>query len=396
MSEKKERKQKPKSRGNGDGSIYYSESRKRWIGQVTIGRDAAGKLKRRTVYGKTKTEVKEKVDALKNEVRTQTYIAPDRITVYQLLEALIEEDKDLNIIGNSAYVRKRAILKRIEKSELATCPIQTVREVQIKAYLKQITSYSNSIIGKDFALLKRCFAEAVKRNIIIQNPMITMRKPKSDKPNKKVRAFTLEEQRRFIKALKENDIPYKEQMLVMLYTGMRMGEINALDLNDVNYAFKIINIRRSITRDTQDKTVLGTTTKTYAGLRKIPLTEPTAAVLKEYMTKYIPNKDNLLFYDYKRYKVLNTSQVNMQFQRVLEKYSIVDDTIDGSLSLHSLRHTYATRCIEAGMPAKVLQTLLGHTDIKTTLNTYCDAFAEYQDESVEKVNKYLADNNLVG
>ncbi len=81
---------------------------------------------------------------------------------------------------------------------------------------------------------------------------------------------------------------------------------------------------------------------------------------------------------------------------MLEKYSIVDDTVDDSLSLHSLRHTYATRCIKAGMPAKVLQTLLGHTDIKTTLNTYCDTFAEYQDEGIEKVNKYLAENSLVG
>lgn len=396
MSEKKERKQNPKSRGNGDGSIYYSESRKKWVGQVTTGKDPAGKLKRRTVYGKTKTEVKDKITAIKNELQTQTYVAPDRITVYELLENLIEEDRELNIIGDCAYVRKKSILKRIENSELATVPIQAIKEIQIKNYFKSITGYSNSIIGKDYALLKRCFNEAVRRNIIVRNPMDTIRKPKSDKPNKKVRAFTIDEQRKFIEILKKEDIPYKEQMLLMLYTGMRMGEINALDLKDVSLSFKVINIRRSVTKDKSDKTVLGLTTKTYAGIRKIPLTEPTAAVLKEYMTKYIPNKDNLLFYDYKRFKVLNTSQVNMQFQRVLEKYSIVDDTVDGSLSLHSLRHTYATRCIEAGMPAKVLQTLLGHTDIKTTLNTYCDAFAEYQDESIEKVNKYLAENSLVG
>ena len=397
MSEKKERKQKPKSRGNGDGSIYYSESRKRWIGQVTTGRDAAGKLKRRTVYGKTKTEVKEKVDALKNEVRTQTYIAPDRITVYQLLEALIEEDKELNIVNDAAYTRKKATLERIKKSSLSGVSIQSVKPQQIQDYFKNITNYSNSIIGKDFGLIKRCFSEAIKRNIIIKNPMDSVRKPKSIKQDKKVRALTIDEQRKLVSVLfKDDSINYRLQLLLMIFTGMRMGEINALDVNDVNLNFKVINIRRTITKDTNEKSIIGTTTKTYAGIRKLPIPEILTEQLKSYSDKSISNKDNLFFYDYRKNSPVSTSQVNLQFHRIIKKYDILNESVDGIVTLHSLRHTYATRCIEAGMPAKVLQTLLGHSDIKTTLNIYCDAFAEYQDESIEKVNKYLADNNLVG
>ena len=397
MSEKKERKQKPKSRGNGDGSIYYSETKKKWIGQVTTGRDASGKLKRRTVYGKTKTEVKEKVDALKNEVRTQTYIAPDRITVYQLLEALIEEDKELNIVNDAAYTRKKATLERIKKSSLSGISIQSVKPQQIQDYFKNITNYSNSIIGKDFGLIKRCFSEAIKRNIIIKNPMDSVRKPKSIKQDKKVRALTVDEQRKLVSVLfKDDSINYRLQLLLMIFTGMRMGEINALDVNDVNLNFKVINIRRTITKDTNEKSIIGTTTKTYAGIRKLPIPEILTEQLKSYSDKSISNKDNLFFYDYRKNSPVSTSQVNLQFHRIIKKYDILNESVDGIVTLHSLRHTYATRCIEAGMPAKVLQTLLGHSDIKTTLNIYCDAFAEYQDESIEKVNKYLADNNLVG
>lgn len=397
MSEKKERKQKPKSRGNGDGSIYYSETKKKWIGQVTTGRDAAGKLKRRTVYGKTKTEVKEKVDALKNEVRTQTYIAPDRITVYQLLEALIEEDKELNIVNDAAYTRKKATLERIKKSSLSGIGIQSVKPQQIQDYFKNITNYSNSIIGKDFGLIKRCFSEAIKRNIIIKNPMDSVRKPKSIKQDKKVRALTVDEQRKLVSVLfKDNSINYQLQLLLMIFTGMRMGEINALDVNDVNLNFKVINIRRTITKDTNEKSIIGVTTKTYAGIRKLPIPEILTEQLKSYSDKSIPNKDNLFFYDFRKNSPVSTSQVNLQFHRIIKKYDILNESVDGIVTLHSLRHTYATRCIEAGMPAKVLQTLIGHSDIKTTLNIYCDAFAEYQDESIEKVNKYLADNNLVG
>lgn len=89
-------------------------------------------------------------------------------------------------------------------------------------------------------------------------------------------------------------------------------------------------------------------------------------------------------------KLVNTSQVNLQFQRVVEKYGIVDKKIKGKVSLHSLRHTFATRCIEAGMQAKVLQHLLGHSDIRITLNTYCDAFESFQRENIAMADEYLA------
>ena len=80
----------------------------------------------------------------------------------------------------------------------------------------------------------------------------------------------------------------------------------------------------------------------------------------------------------------------MQFQRAIQKYGVLDPNIKGKVSLHSLRHTFATRCIEAGMQPKVLQKLLGHSDIQVTLNTYCDAFENFQKENIEKTDIYFA------
>ena len=74
--------------------------------------------------------------------------------------------------------------------------------------------------------------------------------------------------------------------------------------------------------------------------------------------------------------------------------SILDKSVYGRVDLHSLRHTYATRCIESGMPAKVLQNLLGHTDIRITLDTYCDVFQKYSMENLAVADSYMKSNNI--
>ena len=396
MAKKTETKQKNvKSRGNGDGSIYFNESRKCWIAQATVGRTADGKPKRKAVYGKTKKEVKDKLDAIRNELKTGLYVEPSKITISVFLLHLIDDDKAMNIIGDDTYLRKIGTYNRIKASPIADVPLQAIQEYQIRDFLHTITDFSDSVIRKDFELLKRCFREAIHRDIIVKNPMYGMKCPKSTQKQEKTRALTLAEQKRLLEVLTTHDVNYSVQMQLMLLTGLRMGEINALDVDDVNLDFKVLNVRRSLTRNLEEKTVIGKTTKTYAGERKIPLSAPAVALLRQYMKDgYTPNYENLLFWDKKGNKIITTNQVNNQLIRTLKKYKVLDPTVPGKVTLHSLRHTYATRCIEAGMQAKVLQKLLGHTDIKVTMNTYCDAFSEFQEENIEKFEQYLLEKKL--
>lgn len=389
---------KTKSRGNGDGTIYFIENKKLWAAQYTIGRNESGKLIRRTVYGKTRKAVKDKLEAIITQLNTQTYAEPSKLTVCQMIKGLIDEDYSLNIINDNSYLRKEATYKRIQAHAIGSIPIQEVTDNNLKAYLTSITNLSNSVISKDYALLNRCFKVAIQKDIIHKNPMDGVRKPKSDKPTRKVRALTLKEQKKLIQVLnnEEKSAPYRPQLLLMMYTGMRMGEINALDIQDINFTFKTIHIHRTVTRDKTEHTIIGKTTKTYAGQRLLSLSDTTNKLLKEYMAGYQENSMNLLFFDYRSNKVITTSQVNMYFQRLLKKYHILDDAVPGEITLHSLRHTFATRCIESGMPVKVLQKLLGHADIKTTLDTYCDVFEQYEQKHVNKVEKYLKKQALIG
>ena len=149
---------------------------------------------------------------------------------------------------------------------------------------------------------------------------------------------------------------------------MRMGEINALTKKDINTNFNFINIEKTIAKGEHGEAFVNDSAKTDKGNRQVPINTLVKPVIDKVLKNYVPKKDGMLFHTTKGTLVPTTS-VNAEFRRVVETYGIKDDSIPGDLTLHSLRHTYATRCIESGMPPKVLQNLLGHTDIKVTLDT---------------------------
>ena len=172
--------------------------------------------------------------------------------------------------------------------------------------------------------------------------------------------------------------------------GFRMGEINAFHVEDANFNFNRISVKRTISKGQKGEAILGDTTKTKAGSRVLTMTDDVRELLQE----CIGDKTEGLIFTHNG-KMITTNQVNSQFTRILKKFDILDQTItDGKVNLHSLRHTFGTRCAEAGMPPKVLQEIMGHTDIKVTMNTYFYATEEYMKENLYKVDAILKGEGL--
>ena len=188
----------------------------------------------------------------------------------------------------------------------------------------------------------------------------------------------------YLKSVRLDEERYKLCLMLEMYMGLRIGEALALQRSDVDLKNGYIKISKTLTLDVSANIKMNNRAKTYAGRRKLPIPDILKEEIKQQLEVAKNNKDELLFECDGEY--VRPNSVNSVLKRIFRRQLGLSDE---NISTHALRHTYATRCIEAGMNAVVLQRLMGHTDVKVTLNTYTSVFNEFKEDEINKVTKYI-------
>ena len=254
-------------------------------------------------------------------------------------------------------------------------PISEISALRIKSYLDMLhdKGFAKKTVKERYAVLKQIFNFAIEREYIEKNPCLTVKiKFSKDAASEKREAATAEEEN-IIKKL-SNDVPFSFLAKFLLFTGCRRGEALALTPQDIDFENKTVSVNKTV-EWLGNKPQIKTQPKTAAGNRDIPLPDILISeLLKRKKQKYIfQNQKGELF---------DNSQVTREWNNLKKEAEI-------NCTPHQLRHSYATMLFDAGIDVKTAQRWLGHTDIKTTLDTYTHLSESRQTQSTDKWFEFI-------
>lgn len=304
---------------------------------------------------------------------------------------------------NTHLINKKASTKErydgVFRNYIEGSPIYNIKLVELNA--ADIQSYYNALIkkGKTISSVKMlhklicpCIRYAYNNSKIIKDFSTSIVLPKDKKIEKvnEVKPFSLDEQFKFINAIKGNDL--EMLFITAIDTGLRQGELLALTWNDIDFDNEYIKVNKSF------KTVKNLVTgkreniiqspKTEKGNRVVPIPNHLVNKLKKYMSSQkelrikmanLFNNKNLVFCNiYGNY--LDAANVLKRFKRILVNNNLKE------IKFHDLRHTFATRLFELGENPKTVQELLGHSDISVTLDTYTHVLDDMKEKAISKLD----------
>lgn len=349
--------------------------------------------KRHTVYGKTVKECREKELQEREKIAKKQYKTAENITVAAYFERWLDNKagtvKEATIRANRKVFKAMSEMKIDEAGtqfgqlKLVKVEPQNVRDLQAALLEKRKTRTVNDSIS----LLKCIFQSAIEERMISWNPVTPIKALKRTEEAARDtihRALTLQETRQFFEAAADNNSWYYNLYTFLLHTGCRIGEAGALYRSDIEK--NGIQISRTITQLETGAHVIGDDTKTAAGKRYIPLDEVARqAVTNQIRLEAAINGQKVIgikqtVFRSPRGNLLHDNQVNYDITRICKKAGIDRFTV------HAFRDTFATRCVESGMDVKLLQEIMGHTDVSMTLGLYAHAMDDRKEEQIKAVN----------
>lgn len=380
---------------NSEGYIYFNRQRKKWNACYPVFDKKKKKDMIKTKSFESEREAKQFLNTKMYQRENPLFIKNNGIPFCEMMRVNARNKLETKQITEVTYMRTLQTISQIEKYPIGKKNIDEITSEELQTFLNSHENLSNSTLKKLYQQLNATFENAINRGYLTKNPMALVIKPESEKEDKEVRALTFDEQKAFTDYLMGRQIDnckYKNVFLIQMFMGLRIGEVLALTMSDIDLENRRINIKRTLTRDERGAVMMGKKTKTYSGKRSVPIQNFIYDFVIEQMNyaEMQPNNEEKLLFkpDYASYT--DRGNVNSELKRIMKKYFGITD-----ITTHSLRHTFGTRCIEAGMAPVVVKKLMGHKDIRVTLNTYTSVYDSFKEKEIEKVNQYFLKENMV-
>jgi len=392
-----------KKRANGEGTIRLRNDG-RWEGLYTID------YKRKSTYGKTQDEVRKKLNKIQNDIDNGLYIKNDNITVGawldEWLEVYAKPTVKLSTYGSyETYIRghikpelgkiklrnlKANMLQKFFNQKQISGRLDKVLDSKTKKLVTKKGGLSEKTIKNMYNMIHSALKQAYKNELIQKNVSELITLPKQNR--QEMRVLSLEEQQQLEGATKGERLGLG--ITLALYTGLRIGELLGLKFDDIDFKNKTLTVRRTLNRlkvyDDPDKKTdikIGEP-KTNKAKRVIPLQDFLVTLIQSHHNQVKRERIRIgELYNYQDFIMCNEFGKYIEprtyqdlFKKLLHRGGVE------KTHFHTLRHTFATRALEAGFDIKSLADILGHADASTTLNKYAHALPDHKKLSMEKLS----------
>jgi integrase len=376
-------------RGNGEGSIFQRKSDKKWIASITLENG-----KRKVFYGKTKKEVTEKLIKARSEQQQGLLSVNSKTKMSEYIEGWLESYK--RSVRPNTHQRACEIMRLHVLPTLGNLQLDKLTPRHLdRLYTKKLEELSPTTVQTIHNTIHKALSDAIKQGILLINVSERVEAPR--KNEYEARVFSEEEIQAFLLSIQNH--PLYVLLLMDVAIGLRRGEIVGIQWRDLDLKKGIVQVRRAIVRR---PTELGggyaeAPLKTKKSRRSIMLPASIVAILEQYRAQQMSivqqsgqqwDEQRWLFCKPDGNHLNPQHDVYEVFKELLKKAGLPN------IRFHDLRHTAATMHLGMMTNPKIVQEILGHSQISVTMDAYSHVLPPMHKNAMESINEWLVSHTV--